>query len=123
MLVTTIPTALDHGMGLLNHARVDKLLFDKGRVAGLVAVALNADTRHTSGTRITVRARHYILSGGAINTPALLLRSQVPDPHGRVGPRRCIDRKTVVWGKRVSVRVDHGVPRSINKKTTNYTQL
>src|SRR3546814_8865305 len=72
MLVTTIPTALDHGMSLLHHARVDKLLFDKDRVAGLVAVALNADTRHTSGTRITVRARHYILSGGAINTPALL---------------------------------------------------
>src|SRR3546814_14791129 len=35
-------------------------------------------------------ARHYILSGGAINTPALLLRSQVPDPHGRVGQRSCI---------------------------------
>src|SRR3546814_12977249 len=43
MLVTTIPTALDHGMSLLHHARVDKLLFDKGRVAGLAAVALNAD--------------------------------------------------------------------------------
>src|SRR3546814_19789914 len=90
MLVTTIPTALDHGMSLLHHARVDKLLFDKDRVAGLVAVALNADTRHTSGTRITGSARHYILSGGALNTPARLLRSPVPDPHGRVGQRRCI---------------------------------
>lgn len=90
MLVTTIPAALDHGMSLLHHARVDRLLFDKGRVSGLVAVALNADTRHTSGTRITVRARHYILSGGAINTPALLLRSQAPDPHERVGQRSCI---------------------------------
>src|SRR3546814_13556757 len=67
MLVTTIPNALDHGMSLLHHARVDKLLFDKGRVAGLVAVALNADTRHTSGRRIPARARHYILYGGAIN--------------------------------------------------------
>ena len=28
-----------------------------------------------NGVRVSVRARHYVLAGGAINTPALLLRS------------------------------------------------
>lgn len=114
MLVTTIPSALDHGMRLLHHARADKLLFDKGRVTGLVAVALNADTRHASGTRITVRAKHYILSGGAINTPALLLRSQAPDPHARVGQRSCIHPVNLSIAQ-FDRAIDgfHGAPQSI----------
>lgn len=40
-----------------------------------------------SGRRIRVRARHYILAGGGINTPAILLRSDAPDPHHRLGKR------------------------------------
>ncbi|MCY1293004.1 putative GMC-type oxidoreductase [compost metagenome] len=40
-----------------------------------------------TGRKITVKARHYVLAGGGINTPALLLRSQAPDPHGRLGKR------------------------------------
>jgi choline dehydrogenase-like flavoprotein len=36
---------------------------------------------------ITVRARAFISAAGAIGSPALLLRSQVPDPHGIVGKR------------------------------------
>jgi choline dehydrogenase-like flavoprotein len=34
-----------------------------------------------------LRAAHFVLAGGAINTPALLLRSQAPDPHGLLGKR------------------------------------
>jgi choline dehydrogenase-like flavoprotein len=40
-----------------------------------------------NGRRITVKARHYILAGGGINTPGILLRSKAPDPHQRVGKR------------------------------------
>ena len=28
-----------------------------------------------------MRARHYVVAAGAINSPALLLRSGAPDPH------------------------------------------
>jgi hypothetical protein len=42
---------------------------------------------HTTARRITVRARAYVAAAGAIGTPALLLRSRVPDPHGLVGKR------------------------------------
>jgi choline dehydrogenase-like flavoprotein len=37
--------------------------------------------------QVSVRARHYVLAGGGINSPALLLRSDAPDPHGRLGKR------------------------------------
>ena len=34
-----------------------------------------------------VVARHYVLAGGAINSPALLMRSNVADPHHLLGAR------------------------------------
>jgi hypothetical protein len=34
-----------------------------------------------------VVARHVVVAGGAINSPALLLRSKAPDPHERLGLR------------------------------------
>ena len=40
-----------------------------------------------TGRKITVKARHYVLAGGGINTPGLLMRSDAPDPHKRLGKR------------------------------------
>jgi hypothetical protein len=34
-----------------------------------------------------VVAKHFVLAGGAINSPALLMRSKLPDPHGVLGKR------------------------------------
>jgi hypothetical protein len=48
---------------------------------------LKIDGLHPSGVRVTVHARHFVLAGGAINSPALLLRSKAPDPHGVLGKR------------------------------------
>jgi choline dehydrogenase len=90
MLVSTIPSALGHGAELVHHLRVERLRIGNGRVTGLVAAALDAECQKTTGRQVEVRARHYVLSGGAINTPALLLRSQAPDPHQRIGRRTCI---------------------------------
>jgi choline dehydrogenase-like flavoprotein len=47
-------------------------------------VAVNG-TPGTGQTRVV--ARHVVVAGGAINSPALLLRSKLPDPHGRLGMR------------------------------------
>jgi len=114
MLVTTIPSALDRGMTLVHHARVEKVLFEKGRVIGLNVRALDAETRRTTGVKLSVRAKHYILAGGAINTPALLLRSQAPDPHQRIGLRTCIhpvDASVAVFDEAIDGY--HGAPQSI----------
>lgn len=91
MLVTTIPAALDRGATLLTRARAQALLFQDGakgrRLTGVDVHWLDAKGLAPSGRRTVVRARHVVLAGGAIQSPALLLRTQAPDPHGLVGKR------------------------------------
>jgi len=87
MLVTTIPATLDSGGELLYLARAERLVLDKSRVTALECLAMDARSVAPTGHKIRVRARHYILAGGGINTPAILLRSDAPDPHQRVGKR------------------------------------
>ena len=87
MLVTTIPATLDSGGELLYLARAERLVLDKSRVTALECFAMDARSVAPTGHKIRVRARHYILAGGGINTPAILLRSDAPDPHQRVGKR------------------------------------
>ncbi len=87
MLVTTIPAALDQGGALLYLARAERLLHDGERISGLECVGMDERAVAPNGRRIMVKARHYVLAGGGINSPALLLRSQAPDPHQRAGKR------------------------------------
>ncbi|MDM4772475.1 GMC family oxidoreductase [Solimonas sp. SE-A11] len=114
MLVTTIPQSLKQGAQLVHHLRVQRLRFEGGRVAGLEALALKPDALSPSGIRVSVRARHYVLSGGAINTPALLLRSEAPDPHGQTGLHTCV-HPVVLSIAEMPGKVDgyYGAPQSI----------
>ncbi|HEX4896105.1 MAG TPA: GMC family oxidoreductase [Solimonas sp.] len=114
MLVTTIPAALAAGMELLHHARVERVLFDARGVSGLSVRALGTDLRTPTGVTLTVKARHYVLAGGALNTPALLLRSQAPDPHELVGRRTCIHPVNATVALFADpVQGFHGAPQSI----------
>lgn len=86
MLVTTIPTALDRGATLLVETRVSKLELQQGHVGALQCLAVSPNgTPLGAATRIT--ARHVVVAGGAINSPALLMRSAAPDPHHLLGAR------------------------------------
>jgi len=87
MLVTSIPATLEKGGELLYLARVERLLLDGDRVAGLECLGMDERSVAPNGRTIRVKARHYVLAGGGINTPAILLRSAAPDPHERVGKR------------------------------------
>lgn len=87
MLVTSIPASLDKGGRLLYLARAERLIIAKDRVQQLECHALDARGVKRTGHTITIRAKHYILAGGGINTPAILLRSKAPDPHQRCGKR------------------------------------
>jgi choline dehydrogenase-like flavoprotein len=90
MLVTTIPAALDRGATLLVQARAERLVVESGAVRGVecVPVLINSERADGPGTRVS--ARHVVVAGGAINSPALLLRSKAPDPHGALGKRTFI---------------------------------
>ncbi len=87
MLVTTIPGALDRGAILVTRARAIEFVHQRERVTALRCAAMDTAGVRTTARRITVRARAYVAAAGAIGTPALLLRSRVPDPHGVVGKR------------------------------------
>ena len=95
MLVTTIPTALDHRAKLIHRARVERVLVEGDTVVGVEAVALTRDGWSATGKSIEVRAARTVLAGGAINTPAVLLRSKVPDPHARIGKRTFLHPTTL----------------------------
>lgn len=87
MLVTTIPATLERGGELLYLARAERLLLDGDRVVGLECLGMDERSVAPNGRKILARARHYVLAGGGINTPAILLRSRAPDPHRLAGKR------------------------------------
>jgi choline dehydrogenase-like flavoprotein len=114
MLVTTIPSALNHDATLLTHARAQRLLFKGERVDALEIAALDAGGVIASGRTLTLRAKHFVVAGGAINSPALLLRSKAPDPHGLLGKRTFL-HPTVISAGVFEQRVDGyaGAPQTI----------
>jgi choline dehydrogenase-like flavoprotein len=86
MLVTLIPDAIEAGARLVHRCRVDRLETAGGEVTVAHATLLDAEGHTPTGRRATIRARRFVLSGGAINSPALLLRSGL-DSGGLVGKR------------------------------------
>ncbi|MDH4189829.1 MAG: GMC family oxidoreductase [Betaproteobacteria bacterium] len=90
MLVTTVPGALDAGATLITRCRAERVILRRGKASGVEAVALDARGVYPTGRKVTVNARVVVAAGGGINTPGLLLRSNVPDPHGRLGKRTFI---------------------------------
>lgn len=114
MLVSMIPEALDNGASLIYRASAERLLLRGRQVEGVEARALGADGSGPTGKHIRVRSRYTVVAGGAINTPGLLLRSGVPDPHGRVGKRTFI-HPVVTSFARFDERIDpyYGAPQSI----------
>jgi choline dehydrogenase-like flavoprotein len=88
MLVTTIPAALDRGATLLVQTRAERFEHKAGRIAALHCTPVQANGAIADDSRATrIVARHYVLAGGAINSPAVLLRSGAPDPHTLLGAR------------------------------------
>jgi choline dehydrogenase-like flavoprotein len=87
MLVTTLPTALDRGATLLVQARAQTLELAGGKVQAVRCEPVAMNSAPVAGQRTRVVAKHFVVAGGAINSPALLMRSKLPDPHGLLGKR------------------------------------
>ncbi len=87
MLVTTIPAALDRGAELMHRARAERLVYRRGGAPEVAVTLMDSAGRVRRREALRVRARHVVLAGGAINTPALLLRSDTPDPDRLIGRR------------------------------------
>lgn len=114
MLVTTIPAMLEKGGALLYLARAERLNIKNDQVIDLVCQAMDERCVAPTGRRIKVKARHYVLAGGGINSPALLLRSEAPDPHQRVGKRTFLHLVNMSAGQFDAViNPFYGAPQSI----------
>jgi choline dehydrogenase-like flavoprotein len=64
-------------------------------VTEIVVTLMRADGGERQRDAVRVRARHVVLAGGGINTPALLLRSKAPDPGGHIGRRTFLHPVTI----------------------------
>lgn len=113
MLVTTLPEALDRGARLLVQTRAVALDSSAGRITGLRCAGVSLDGT-PDGSALSITAKHYVVAGGAINSPALLLRSSLPDPHARLG-RRTFLHPVVVCAAVFDEKVEgwNGAPQSL----------
>lgn len=88
MLVTTVPVALDGGATLLVQTRAQRIEVAHHKAQALLCLPVTANGEIASGAEPTrIVARHVVVAGGAINSPALLKRSELPDPHSLLGTR------------------------------------
>ena len=116
-LNTYLLSAFEHGARILADTKVDRVTIANGRATGAEAVHT---TPNGQQVRISVRAQRVVVAGGAIQTPALLLRSGLKHPH--LG-RHLHLHPTVVVGARYPHPMNswHGPSMSVVNDT--YTML
>ena len=122
-LLTTIPGALDNNARMYHGLRAEKLVMNQDRIDHLQAIAMGPDGVTPSGVTVTLKARHFVVAASAIGSPGLLLRSQLPDPHQRVGKRSFIHPVNATVA-RMPANVDpfYGAPQSIYSDQFNFSQ-
>ncbi|WP_211829956.1 GMC family oxidoreductase [Kistimonas asteriae] len=115
MLVTTIPGALQNNAELLYLARAEHFRFEGDAISELVCAGMDANSVHPTGHRFTVKAKHYVLSAGAIGSPGLLLRSNAPDPYKLTGKRTFLHPVPMVMAVMPEkIEGYYGAPQSIH---------
>lgn len=114
MLVSTIPVALAHGAELVASLRAHSFKIERGRIRSLRCQVMNPDGILPSGQEVEVIGKHFVLAGGAINSPGVLLRSKAADPHSRLGARTFL-HPVVISAATMDqdVRPDAGAPQTI----------
>ncbi|MCW3001582.1 MAG: family oxidoreductase [Conexibacter sp.] len=76
-LKTYLQDAADAGARFVVRCRVERVLTEGGRATGVEGTYLGADGRTA---RVVVRAPQVVVAAGALDTPALLLRSGIGGP-------------------------------------------
>ncbi len=82
-LVTYVPRALHFGARLYADCRVDRVMMRDGCAVGVAGHVVAGNG--AAAQQFTVRAKAVVAAAGAMQTPALLLRSGVRSPSGRIG--------------------------------------
>ncbi|HXI58404.1 MAG TPA: GMC family oxidoreductase N-terminal domain-containing protein, partial [Polyangia bacterium] len=86
-LITYVPDAIAAGAQVMTDCRARLLETDHGRVRGVICDVLDRQHDRPRARLVVYPKRGVVLAGGAINTPALLLRSKIGLGSGMVGRR------------------------------------
>ncbi len=97
MLVTKIPEAVKAGADVYANAWVQSIQRDGRKCTAVVAKIKDPQLDRKNGVTLTVKSKLTVLAGGAINTPAILLRSGV-NANGRTGLRTYLHPSVAVVG-------------------------
>ena len=95
--VTVLPEAVAGGMRLLTNVAADRFVMEQGRITRVEGRVVLPGESIATGPAITVRAKIFVSSCGAINGPALLLRSGFTSG-GKVGRRTFVHPVVVSLG-------------------------
>ena len=76
---TYLQDAYDHGTRIIVHCSADKVLIDNGHVEGVKATVTDKQTWKTHN--LTIHAKIVVVAAGAVNSPAILLRSGLENQH------------------------------------------
>lgn len=113
MLVTTLPAAMNEGATLVHSCNAQKLIHQNGKITEVICTALDERKRPRNIT-VSLKAKTIIAAGGGINTPALFLRSGLPDPNKRIGKRTFLHPTSLVAGDFDETKAPYyGAPQSI----------
>lgn len=114
MLVSTIPVALDGGAQLIAGLRAVNFEIRQRRVQALNCDVLRPDGLAGTGRTVQIKAKHYILAGGSINSPAVLLHSGAADPYNTLGTRTFLHPVVISAAKMPQdVHAYSGAPQTI----------
>ena len=104
--------ALQSGADVAFSLQATRLLHDGTRVQGVVARVVHPE--HGPQQEVRILAPRVVLSASATGTPAVLLRSDVPDPSGLTGQTLRIHPALVAAGDFVQeVRAWQGIPQTV----------
>jgi choline dehydrogenase-like flavoprotein len=114
MLITFLPDAVKNGATVLSSCRIDRIEWRQPGAHRLHGTLLGADGRTPTGATVIIEPKYLILAGGAINTPALLLRSGTPDAKKLVGARTYLHPTIAALGVfPEKVEGYYGAPQSV----------
>jgi choline dehydrogenase-like flavoprotein len=116
-----VPRAVKAGAEIVTRCQAVRLIHDGLAVKGVEARALDPRTNEAIG-EVVIDAPRVCLSASATATPAILLRSRVPDPGGETGNSLRIHPAVVVAGDfDEPVRAWEGIPQTY--ECTEHLQL
>lgn len=94
--VSYVPAAIKQGAMVYCNAHVTSILTESGRAVGIEAVARR---KYGHTRKLRVRARVVVLSGGALGTPAMLLKSGLANRSGQVGRQLTVHPAAYAWAR------------------------